>query len=174
MKYKMRLILFFVGVILLTVEGTWSNYAYAHLNESPEFYVLRVLFVYIIFITMFADRTLGLVFAGIFGLLIDVSSVGFIGIYTIAFPLLILGINLLLKILHENIFIAIGLSWVGVAVLEIVIYQYYLLLGYTAVDPATFIQDRLLPTMILNLIVILICAAPFYFLCKSTRQEIKG
>lgn len=175
MKYQMRIILFFVGIFLFAFEGTWANYASAHLNEGSEIFVLRILFIYLIFVTMFADRMLGLVFAGIFGLMVDISSVGFVGVYTMIYPALIFGLTILLKLIHENIFIALGVSVVGVALLEIVMYKFYLATGLVnTMGVDVFVMDRLLPTLVLNTIVTLIVAAPFYFLCKKVRQEIRG
>lgn len=175
MKYQMRIILFFVGIFLFAIEGTWANYAAAHLNEGPEIFILRVLFIYLIFVTMFVDRTLGIVFAGIFGVIVDISSIGFIGVYAMVYPALIFGLTLLLKLIHENIYIALGVSVVGVALLEIVIYKFYSATGFTAITTVdAFVMDRLLPTVVLNLIVTLIVAAPFYLLCKKARQEIRA
>lgn len=174
MKYKMRTILFFVGMFLFAIEGTWSIFAAAHLNEGPEIFALRVLFIFLIFVTIFADRTYGLVMAGVFGVMVDISSVGFIGVYTLIYPMLIFGLTILLKVIHENIYIAIGLSISGVALLEIVMYEFYSATGFTTTMAAdAFVMDRLIPTVILNLIVTLIVAAPFYYLCKSARKEIR-
>jgi rod shape-determining protein MreD len=72
------------------------------------------------------------------------------------FPVTAYIISKLMKILQSNIVMATFVTLIGIAILEMVVYEINFLIHVTAMEFPQFITIRLIPTLILNFIFIIL------------------
>jgi rod shape-determining protein MreD len=131
-------------------------------NEFYREYIFapRFLLIMIVFITVFVTRWYGIIYGFIFGLLYDVVYTEILGIYMYSFALLAYLVSKAMGIFHNNVFTVSLLSVVVVAILELYVYGIYLLIGKTAMSFETFFYNRLFPTILLNMIFVILFSFP--------------
>lgn len=155
-----RLLLPFVFLTFFILESIFVELLPAELFRSTRILVPHFLIVAILFLTVYASRNLGIIYAFVFGLLFDIVYTEIIGIYLFMFPLVAYIISKIMKVFHSNIIIVTIVSMVGVALLELGVYELNFLIKLTDMDFSTFINLRLFPTIILNIAFAIIFAYP--------------
>lgn len=155
-----RLLLPFVFLTFFILESIFVELLPAELFRSTRILVPHFLIVAILFLTVYASRNLGIIYAFAFGLLFDIVYTEIIGIYLFLFPLVAYIISKIMKVFHSNIIIVTIVSIVGVALLELGVYELNFLIKLTDMDFSTFINLRLFPTIILNIAFAIIFAYP--------------
>jgi rod shape-determining protein MreD len=137
--------------------------------------VPHFLFAGILFLTIYAGRKYGIIYAAIFGLLFDIIWIEIIGIYFFLFPFITYLVSKIMHYLQANIIIAFLVSLVGIALLEIGVYQMDFLIHVTNLEFMSFIRMRFTPSLILNAVFIIIAAYPlkrhFEKLAEELRDE---
>ncbi|MEW8988029.1 MAG: rod shape-determining protein MreD [Bacillus sp. (in: firmicutes)] len=137
------------------LELTPGKY-YTHDNV----FVPHLLMIGLIFLTIYGSRNFGLIYSFVFGLLYDVIYIEVIGIYLVFFPFVAYVISKIMKVLQNKLFIMTIVTLVGIAMLETGVYYLNVLIHRTGMNASTFFNDRLLPTIILNLVLTIIFAYP--------------
>ena len=108
------------------------------------------------------------------GLLYDVAYTEILGVYTFALPVAAYLISKIMKILQSNLLISGLVTLFFIAVIETAVYQLNLLLGFTSVDYRDYSMLRLVPTLLLNLVFLVITAYPLRQTIESLRVESEG
>jgi len=129
-------------------------------SNSNTILVPHFLIVVIIFTAIYGDRKQGLIYGIIFGLLFDIVYTEIIGVYLFMIPLVTNIVAWLMKLLQSNIFVVSFVTLIGITLLELGVYEMNFLIGITNIDFISFLNVRLLPTLILNTIYIIIVAFP--------------
>jgi rod shape-determining protein MreD len=142
-------------------------------SNSDMILVPHFLMVMIIFTTIYGNQKHGLIYGFIFGLLFDVVYTEIIGIYLFLIPLVTKMVSWLMKLLQSNIFVALIVTLIGVTLLELGVYEMNFLIGITEMNFTSFLNVRLLPTLILNLIFIAIVAFPLKKFMDAYAQSLK-
>lgn len=130
-----------------------------HFN-SNRIIVPHFLLIVILFFTIYGNKTHGIIYGFAFGLLFDIVYTEVIGIYLFMIPLIAYITSKMMQILQSNIIIVTIVSIVGVALLELGVYEMNYLIKITSMDFTTYTTLRLLPTLILNLAFTIIVAYP--------------
>lgn len=130
-----------------------------HLNINRIF-VPHLLLIGLLFLTIYGNRNLGIIYGFIFGFLFDVVYVEVIGIYLCMFPLIAYVMSKVMQVLQTNVIIVSFITLLGVTLLELGVYEMNYLIHITTMGFPTFSSIRLLPTIILNFIFIIIMAYP--------------
>ncbi|GLB58367.1 rod shape-determining protein MreD [Cytobacillus sp. NCCP-133] len=146
---------------LFIAESIFVQLTPPGLFGSGKIAVPRFLIVSLLFLTIYGSKKHGVIYGLLFGLLFDIVYVEIIGIYLFLFPLIAYITTKLMKILQTNVAMASIIVIVGVALLEAGAYQLNFLIHRTDMDFASFLSVRLAPTLILNLIFIILAAFPF-------------
>jgi rod shape-determining protein MreD len=137
--------------------------------------VPHFLFAGILFLTIYTNRKYGIIYAAIFGLLFDIVWIEIIGIYLFLFPFIAYLISKIMHVLQTNIIVAFLVSLVGIALLELGVYEMDFLIHITTLEFKSFIEMRFYPSLILNAIFLLIAEYPlkrhFESLAESLRDE---
>nr|WP_275695629.1 rod shape-determining protein MreD [Fredinandcohnia sp. SECRCQ15] len=123
-------------------------------------FVPRFLIIFIIFIAVYHNKIHGFIYGIVFGLLYDIVYTEILGVYMFSMPFICYIISKAGKVLQTNIIIISFLSIVGVIFQEFAVYSINLIIGITDMHIELFLQDRLLPTMILNSIFVILFAYP--------------
>lgn len=123
--------------------------------------VPHFLIIAIILLTVYGPKNYGVLYGFLFGLWFDIVYTEIMGIYVCLFPLVAYICYKLMKVLQTNIVMVTFISILGVALVELGAYEMNVLINRTGMTFATFSMDRLIPTLILNLIFIILTIYPF-------------
>lgn len=156
-----KLLLPLVLLGLFISESIFVQVTSPELFGSGNIAVPHFLIVSLLFLTIYGSKKHGVIYGLLFGLLFDIVYVEIIGIYLFLFPIIAYITTKLMKILQTNIVMASIIVLLGVALLEAGAYQMNFLINRTDMDFAAFLSLRLVPTLILNLIFIILAAYPF-------------
>jgi len=153
-----------IFVELLTVESLVSN----------RMVVPHFLMVSIIFTTIYGSRKHGLMYGFIFGLLFDVVYTEIIGIYLFMLPLVAYIASWIMKVMQSNIVIVSFVALLGVTLLELGVYEMNFIIHRTDMVFSQFVDIRLMPTLILNLIFIVLIAIPLKKYLDSYAEALRN
>jgi rod shape-determining protein MreD len=141
------------------------------INLLPEQFVLSDYLIiahwaltFLVFVAVYydlEDTYYSIFYAFLFGLLIDVIYTGILGVYMFSYGLSIYIIHYLQKLLHRNFFVLV-LSWlVAIVLSDIFIYLMYSVISVTDMLWQDYLLQRLLPTILANLLFLLVLF-PFF------------
>jgi rod shape-determining protein MreD len=167
-----RFILPFLVFFTFISESIFAHLIHIPFATEEQFYIPRFTLIVVIFVTVYLNRTQGMLFGIVFGLLHDVVYIEVIGIYLFAYGFLAYLISKALIVLHRNALIVIFLTILSIALLEFYVYGMNYLIGTTKMSLYHFTTLRLLPTLALNAVVAILIIYPFKkFLSKIKREE---
>lgn len=155
-----KLILPLIVSFCFILESVFVELFPAHKFDHMTTIVPHFLIVVIIFIAVYVNLKKGLLYGIIFGLLFDIVYTEIIGIYLCLIPLTVYVVSWIMKVLQTNIFIVSFVTLIGVTLLEHGSYGMNFIINRTNLDYISFLDYRLIPTLILNLIFIVIIAYP--------------
>ena len=141
-------------------ESVFVELLPAELFKSSSILVPHFLMVAIIFVTVYISQKHGIMYGFIFGILFDIVYTEIIGIYLFMFPLVAYITSWIMRILQTNIILVSFVAILGVGFLELGVYEMNFLIGRTDMSFASFVDIRLVPTLILNLIFIILVSYP--------------
>lgn len=127
---------------------------------SERWLIPHFLLIAIMLLIIFGSKKLGLLYAFIFGLLFDIVYTEIIGINLFLFPVVTYIVYQLMKILQNNLIVTTIIILFGVALMEMGSYGINLIISITTMTFSDFIFLRFIPTLILNLIFIIILIYP--------------
>jgi len=79
-----------------------------------------------------------------------------------------------MKVLQVNLLITSIISLIGVALLEIAVFEMNKLIGITAINFTTFLNMRLIPTLLLNAIFIIIMVFPLKWQFEKFADQLRA
>lgn len=164
-----RFILPFLVLFAFISESSFAHLVHVPFLGEDYVYIPRFVLIFVIFITVYLNRTQGMLFGLIFGFLHDVVYIEVIGIYLFAYGFLAYLISKAMKVLHGQIFIVIFLSILAIAILEFYVYGINYLIGTTNMSLYYFTTQRLLSTLAINLVFAML----FIFPLKSFLTKLK-
>ena len=141
-------------------ESVFVELLPAELFKSSSIFVPHFLMVAIIFVTVYISQKHGIMYGFIFGILFDIVYTEIIGIYLFMFPLVAYITSWIMRILQTSIILVSFVAILGVGFLELGVYEMNFLIGRTDMIFASFMDIRLVPTLILNLIFIILVSYP--------------
>lgn len=150
-----RVYLPLILLIFLVLEGTAVDFLPREWITSDYNIIPHWVLIILVYMAVFYDydRTYYCVLYGIiFGFLVDLLYTDILGIYMFSYGMVVYIIHGLKKLLHSNLFVAILLSVVGVALADVVLFVLYTFVGVAELEWGTYAMMRLLPTIAANLI----------------------
>jgi rod shape-determining protein MreD len=118
-------------------------------------------------LSIYYDRKRAMWYGLIFGVLYDIFYIDIIGLYTFLYPFICFIAGYTVKYIHQHLAITTVLSLVLVALLEIVLHQFFLLISFTSIPFTEFLNQRLIPTMIANSIYLIMLGWTFKYLIEA-------
>ncbi|WP_409301938.1 rod shape-determining protein MreD [Peribacillus sp. SCS-155] len=169
-----RFILPLLALIFFISESMYSNLFAGAFFGNDRILVPRFLMIFISFVTIYASRKWGIYYGLVLGIAFDVVYTEVLGIYTFLFPVLAFLVSKTMKMMHANLLIAALVSLFFVGVLEVAVYEINLLIHVADMNFTEFALNRLVPTLLLNLIFILIVSLPLRMVIEkfSTSRDI--
>lgn len=164
--------LFIITIFLLfVVEGTIVQVFSPDRWDISIFMIPRFVVVLLIFAALFLGRRHGLLLGLIFGLLYDLVYGGVIGVY--AFPMGLIGYfsGLSFKLFQQNIFVILFTVLVSLVAYEFMVYGILTLINFVQMDIYSFFFQKVIPTLILNIIFAILIAYPVRNILLQMKLE---
>ncbi|WP_028783350.1 rod shape-determining protein MreD [Thalassobacillus devorans] len=154
-RFYLPLILLFLLVLQgLAMSLLPASLAYSDLLITPH-WVLVILILIAVFFDN-DDTYYSLLYAILFGLLIDMVYTSILGVYMFTYGIVIYLAHGLKKMLHGNFIVAVLLALFGLALTELLLYTIYSFVQVTQMTWEAFLTKRMLPTGIANLLFFLL------------------
>lgn len=118
------------------------------------------IFMLLVLVAIFYDREhthISIIYAAVFGLLIDVVYTGILGVYMFTYAGAIFIVKGLSRILQSNLLSIILFSSIGLIIADISIQLIYFVIGLVHIEWKVYFMVRLLPTILANIIFLIIC-----------------
>ena len=167
-----RFLLPFLLIFLFITESVFVELLPGELFGVNYMLIPHFLLVAILFLTVYGPKKYWVYYAFIFGLLFDIVYTEIIGIYLFLFPVISYLVTKIMKVLQTNIVIVSLASLVGVVIVEFGSYEINYLIHITDMDISSYLSERLMPTLILNLIFIILAAYPFKKFFKKIVESL--
>lgn len=145
-----RFLLPLVGLALFFLEPVFGLFSPLQFDGGYYYIVPRFLLMFLIFVTVYYDSKHAMFYGLFFGLLYDVFFIDIIGLYSFLYPAMCLIASYIIKSVHRNLWVTTLLTLVLTALFEFILYQFFSLIGLISMPMDTFLNFRLLPTMIAN------------------------
>ncbi|KGR83416.1 rod shape-determining protein MreD [Lysinibacillus odysseyi] len=166
-----RYLIPFVAVLLFLLEPEFAKFSPIYFDDYTAYLVPRFLILYLIFISIYYNRKRAVIYGLIFGLLYDVFYIDIIGLYSVLYPLVCFIAGWSIKFIHQHLLITTVLAVLLVAGMEVLLYEFFLLIDFTAMPFMEFLNGRLLPTIGANLLFLLMLGWAFKYLIDARLLE---
>ena len=166
-----RFKIFLLAVLVFISEGIFVEIFSEKLYTTPYILVPRFIVIFLVFLGVYGKRNLAIIYAFGMGIFYDVVYTEVLGVYLFALPLMAYFSTKLMKVLQINLGIVSSVCLLAISVLEIIVYEVNLLIGFTSLTFIEFAQMRLLPTLILNLIFLILFGYVFAKWMKKWTVE---
>lgn len=143
--------------LLLIVEGVALDLL--PFSSIDTIIVSHFMLMFLVLVTMFYDKEntyVAVLYGVIFGLLIDVVYTGVLGVYMFSYAMVIYIVHKLKRLMHSNFSVTVFLGFIALLLAENLIYVIYSTIDFTNMLWLDFLIYRLLPTILANLIFLMI------------------
>ncbi|MFC7684533.1 rod shape-determining protein MreD [Ureibacillus sp. GCM10028918] len=162
-----RFLVPFVAVVLFLLEPEFALFSPISWGEQTLVLVPRFVILYLIFISIYYSKKRACLYGLIFGLLYDVFYIDIIGLYSFLYPLLCFVAGSTVKFIHQHLSVTTILSVVLVALMEVFLYYFFNFIQFTTIPVSDFLSNRLLPTIIANLLFLIMLGWAFKYLINA-------
>lgn len=171
-KIYVPLILFF----LVVLEGVSQDLLPESISSNDIILVSHWVFIFLILIASFFDENnsfYALVFALIFGLLIDIVYTDLLGIYMFAYTITIFIYQQTIRYFQTNFIMVFLFTILSLFLVDHIIYLLYMVIGKISLPWKVYFFQRMLPTLLANIVFFLILFPIFKnrLLFWSGREE---
>ena len=156
---KINLVL--IGLFFFSIENIYAKNIVNVIDISQHTVVLRLVVIYLVFLAIYGKRNFAIGLSVFLGLAFDIVNLEIIGIHLVLFPSIVYLSTKLMRYLPEYMAMVSLICFLSVILLEIASYFSYRLIGLTQMDFLTFVEKRLLYSMLLNFVIVLVFSYPF-------------
>ncbi|GEL77454.1 rod shape-determining protein MreD [Tenuibacillus multivorans] len=153
-----------ISFILLVLESVAVGFLPETIMASDLYYIPHWILVFSLLVLLFYDQEHtyhGIVNGVIFGFLFELVYTDLLGIYMLAYGIVLYLIHLLIKVLQQNFAVTLLLATISIIVAELILYALYLMVGQIDLAVTEFIRLRLIPTVLSNILFLLVIY-PFF------------
>lgn len=166
-----RFVIPLIAVVLFLLEPAFALFSPIQLGDKEFVLVPRFLILYLIFIAIYYNRKRAVIYGLIFGLLYDLVHINIIGVYVVLYPLVCFLAGSSVKFINQNLLINSIVSVLLVAMMETILYYFYLIIDFTSIPFTTFLETRLLSTIVSNFLFLLILGWLFKLIIDARIME---
>lgn len=167
----------FILFLLTVLKGVGTELLPAFLQQNIHLFLIPhwvLIFLLLIGIFYDTDHTyFSIVYSIIFGLIIDIVYTDILGVYMFSYTIAIALSHLLKKMFHRNFYATFLLTILLIMIADFLIYSIYLTIGWTFLRIDNYLYDRLLPTILANIIFLFIIYPMFKKRIIRWREEQK-
>ena len=169
-----RLMLPLLFGLIFVFEGIFAQFLPADLFGGEYIFVPRFLIIAVLFLTVYGGKKHGILYGFLFGLLYDLVYTEVIGIYLFIVPLAAYMMWNIMRIVDSHPVMVSIVSILFTGLVEIAVYFMNLLIHIATIGFMTFVQVRMVPTLLMNLIFIILFCYPFKVLFERFADSIKS
>lgn len=164
--------LFIVTIfILFIIEGTIMQLVAPERWGMDVLMIPRFVVVLLILSALFLGRLQGMILGIVFGLMYDIVYGSVIGIYAFSMGFVGYFSGLTFRIFQQNIVLILIIVAAFLVVHEFMIYSIFYLIGFVDLSVNTFFIERIIPTLVLNMIFALLVSYPVRLIMLQMQQE---
>lgn len=166
-----------LACLLFAIDSNFVNFFPGHLISKHWIFVPHFLFIFIIFLAVYYDAKIGILYAFFFGIITDIVFTEILGFYLFWYPAIVYLISKLMKILQSNLFIMAFITILSITFLEFGIYFFYSIITTLPYTTEEFFFKRYLPTIELNIVFFLLFSyhlRKFFSVIKKEKEEEEG
>lgn len=167
-----RIVLPLILSVCFILESLYVEYFPNGVFGIHKIFVPHFLLIVLIIMGIYYVRNRTILYAFIFGLLFDAFYTGILGVYLFVFPLIVYITTSLMKVLQANIFVSAIVMIVDIAIAEFIVYGLNILISNTTMQAIDFLNLRLVPTLILNLVFYFIIFYPLRKCLQRLKKEV--
>lgn len=156
-------ILPFMLLIVVALEGVAMKMLPVQFKAANLYIIPHWVLLILLLVTLFLDNRsimTAIIYGAIFGLIIDIVYTGILGIYMFVIPFTLYIAGLLNRFLQTNLLMTLVITTVCLFIAELSLYSIYGFIGTDTMTFSYFISNRFLPTLIANLLFIVIFYLP--------------
>ncbi len=157
-----------IGVILFYLDSLLTRLSPIHLFDETFIIVPRLTFLYLLIIAVYKNPKVAIILAIVTGIFTDIYFGGIYGVYTFGYAIFVIMMDKLFKVFYRDILMMVILLISSVVLLEIWVMVFYGFLGITSLNIGQIILFRFIPTVIFNLICLIII---FPFILKLLERN---
>ena len=162
-----------IGLMFTAVlfDGFLTSYMASALDTSIGVIIPRTILLVIIILTFHYDQKDMLGSAAVIGFIMDAYYLGFLGVYMVAFILLVTLVSSVRRVIHPNVLSYTLLSVLGITTAELVVYGIMRILSITTISFQGFLVSKLSATLLFNGGVMLLFSYFIHRLVVNTLDE---
>ena len=161
---RMRFIFPIVLLLAFFLDGSLSSVFSSFLFSYPYSMVSHLVILWIVLGVIQEGRNTRVIpftfFAAVIGFLFDTYYAGILGLFVFLFPLIVWVTRMLSKNFSPTFFNSIMIIFIDIALLELLNYIAYSIIGIASASFADFVLYTLAPTLALNLIYFVVFYVP--------------
>ncbi|RIN87287.1 rod shape-determining protein MreD [Mammaliicoccus sciuri] len=157
-----------IGVLLFYLDSLLTRLSPLTLFNETFIIVPRLTFLYILIIAVYKNPKVAIILAIVTGIFTDIYYGGIYGVYTFGYAIFVIMMDKLFKVFYRDILMMVILLISSVVLLEIWVMVFYGFLGIASINIGSIILFRLIPTVVFNLICLIII---FPFVLKLLERN---
>jgi rod shape-determining protein MreD len=160
--------------LLLVLEGVALELLPAKFVMGSTLIIPHWIFIYLVFVAVFYDEEnthFSVLYGAVFGLLTDIVYTGVLGVYMFSYAVSAFVIYGMRKMLHDNLPALLLLSFTGIVLADVMIHVIYMVIGITDMAWDNYLIARLLPTVLANLLFLIVLYPLFRNQLLKWRRE---
>lgn len=169
-----RLLIPLALLITLALQGVAIELATGFTSMQNVYIISHWVFVFVICITVFFDGEhtyYGIAYGVIFGLLVDIVYTDMLGTYMLGYGLAMFILQGIKSAFYANVYTTMVLVTIGIVLADLFIHGIYFMLGIVDIPFGTYVWTRLLPTVLANIIFLLLLYPFVYKRFSRWREE---
>ncbi|WP_312683183.1 rod shape-determining protein MreD [Mammaliicoccus sciuri] len=157
-----------IGVLLFYLDSLLTRLSPLTLFNETFIIVPRLTFLYLLIIAVYKNPKVAIILAIVTGIFTDIYYGGIYGVYTFGYAIFVIMMDKLFKVFYRDIMMMVILLISSVVLLEIWVMVFYGFLGIASINIGSIILFRLIPTVVFNLICLIII---FPFVLKLLERN---
>ncbi|MCG7338520.1 rod shape-determining protein MreD [Staphylococcus sp. ACRSN] len=158
---------FLIGIVLFYIDTIIGLVIPMQIGHKEIIFVPHLTLMYILIISVYRSFNVAIILAIILGLITDLYFGSFYGLYLFGYILLVVLMDFFFKSFYRDKAMLFVATWLAVLVLETYVAIIYGTLGLIHFNLLDFLLFRIIPTLILNFLLLLIV---FPFITKFLRK----
>ena len=158
---------FLIGIILFYIDTVIGLVIPMHFGKIDIIFVPHLTLMYIIIMTVYRDFGVAIILASFFGIMTDLYFGSIYGLYMFGYIIFVVIVDKFFKIFYRDYSILFLIVLLSTVLLEIYVAIIYGIIGFIRFNFIEFILFRIVPTLILNFILLIIL---FPIIIKFTEK----
>lgn len=147
---------FLIGIVLFYIDTVIGLVIPMQIGDKDIVFVPHLTLMYLLLICVYRSLGVAMILAAVFGIVTDLYFGSFYGLYLFGFILFVVIMDFFFKTFYRDNTMLFITVWLSTIFLEIYVAIIYSILGLIAFNFIDFIVFRLIPTLILNFILLVI------------------